>query len=70
MSNEDGPELDASDLEDMANEDDLTPEDIFSLTLLDKQRNKRVWVELQDKDGDKVDLTDMIVGLVTTSKIN
>lgn len=40
--------------------DSLTPEDVFKMVTLNKIKKTKVRVELQDKNGDKVDLPEVI----------
>lgn len=63
---EDGIELDDDELEELMsdNPDHLTPEDVFSMVMLNKRDKKRVWVELEDEDGDTIELADMLEELV------
>jgi hypothetical protein len=64
---EDGPELDEDDIQQLLedSEDQLTPENFFGLTLLNTCKNKRVWVQLEDKDGDQIELGDMVNELIS-----
>lgn len=63
---EDGPELDDEDLQELYADDPdtLTPEDIFKMVLLNKRTNMKVSVQLQDKDGEEVELADLLEQLV------
>jgi len=63
---DDGIELDDDELENLYADDPdrLTPEDVFSLVLINKKTNKRISVELEDSDGDQVELSDMLGELV------
>lgn len=44
--------------------DDLTPEEIFKMVLLNKIKGTRVHVELKDDDGDTVDLPEVVSQLL------
>jgi len=63
---DDGIELDDDELAELYEDDPnrLTPEDIFSMVLLNKKTKKKVSVQLEDKDGDEVELADMLEQLV------
>lgn len=66
MSEFDGDdmELDESELDELRDPDDLAPEDVFSMVMINKIKKTKVKVELQDKDGDKVDLSEVITELL------
>lgn len=67
---EDGIELDDEDLEALYEDDPdmMTPEDLFKMVLLNKRTKKKVSIELMDKDGDEIDLADMLEELVNYVK--
>ena len=68
---EDDLGLDEDDLEELRQEQDpdaLTPEEAFTLVLLNKRNNTRVSVKLQDDDGDEVELAHMMDQLVSFIK--
>jgi len=48
--------------------DDLAPEDVFKMVMINKIRKKRVHVELQDADGDTVQLKDVVQELINYVK--
>jgi hypothetical protein len=50
--------------EDMRDPDELTPEDVFSMVLLNKIKGTKVSVSLEDSDGDSVSLADTVEGLI------
>jgi len=70
MSDDDGMELDDDELESLHEgmDSDLEPEDVFKMVLINKIRKKRTHVELQDTDGDRVELKDVIQELLTYIK--
>ncbi len=47
-----------------ASQEDLTPEEVFKMVLINKAKNTSVRVELQDKDGDTVDLAETVEQLI------
>lgn len=66
MSDEDGIELDDDELENLYADDPdhLTPEDVLSLVLINKKTNKKLSIQLEDNDGDQVELPDILGELV------
>ena len=66
---DDGMELDEDELSELRdNPDDITPEDIFKMVMVNKLRKIKVKVELRDKDGDKVELADIVTELIKYMK--
>jgi len=63
-------DLDDDDIQSMMEDDPdaLTPEDMFSMVLLNKRDKTKVSVELEDEDGDPIDLADMMEELVNYIK--
>src|SRR5271157_5447878 len=63
-------EMDAEEIADMteSNEQDLTPEDVFSLVMINKIRKKRVVVEVQDETGATIKLKDIVAELLNYIK--
>ena len=63
---DDGIELDDDELQELYeyDQDNLTPEDVFSLVLINKRTKKKVTVQLEDKDGDRIELADLLEELV------
>lgn len=70
MSDEINNGLDEDDIQTMMedNPDSLTPEDVFKMVLLNKRDCTRVSVELEDEDGDTIELADMMEELVSYIK--
>jgi hypothetical protein len=70
MSDEDGIELDPDELADLGadNVDDLKPEDVFKMTMVNKPRKKRVIVEIEDADKATVKVEDVVQELLTYIK--
>jgi len=64
MSEFDEMDLDQEELDMLGSPDDLTPEEVFSMVMINKVRMKKVKVHLEDEDGDPIDLTDIIVELM------
>ncbi len=64
MSEFDEMDLDAEELDALREEDDMSPEDVFSMVMINKIRMKKVTVHLEDTEGDEVSLTDVIVDLM------
>ena len=64
MSEFDEMDFDESELEELRDPDDLAPEDVFSMVMINKIKKTRVKVELQDKEGDKVELSEVITELL------
>lgn len=68
MSDYDEIDLDEDELEDlyedMTDPDDLTPEEVFSMVMLNKIKGTKVTIQLEDKDGDVVELSDVVEGLI------
>jgi hypothetical protein len=60
----DGMELDQSELDELRDPEDLAPEDVFSMVMINKIKKTKVRAELQDKDGDKVELSEVIAELL------
>lgn len=44
--------------------DELQPEDVFQMVMINRTRNTRVEVEIRDKDGDKIHLPDLITQIL------
>lgn len=66
MSDFDDMGFDEDELADMYDDPDmLTPEEVFKMCFINKAKKTTVRVELQDKDGDTVDLPDTIAELVS-----
>ena len=65
-------DFDTDDLEDIMEDhvdpSDLTPEEVFSMVMLNKVKGTKVTVQLEDKDGDIVELADIIEGLINYVK--
>lgn len=57
-------DLDENELEDLRDPDDLAPEDVFSMVMINKIKKTKIKVELQDKDGDAVSLSEVITELL------
>ena len=60
-------EIDDDDLQDLyedTQDDDITPEEMFSMVLLDKIKGTKVTIELKDKEGDVIELADIMEGLI------
>lgn len=69
MSEENDMGLDEDELEMMEGDPDaLTPEDVFKMVLLNKRNKTQVSVELEDEDGDSIELADMMEELVNYVK--
>jgi hypothetical protein len=72
MSDEDNESMyDDEELSSMyedGNPDALTPEDIFNMVMIDKVKGVKLKTVLIDKEGDPVDLTDIIEQLLTYMK--
>ena len=65
MSDYDEMGFDEDDMAEMYEDPDtLTPEEVFKMCFINKHKNTTVRVDLQDKDGDTVDLPDTIAELV------
>jgi hypothetical protein len=68
MSDYDEIDLDEDELEDlyedMSDPDDLTPEEVFKMVMLNKIKGTKVSIQLEDKDGDIVALADVVEGLI------
>lgn len=64
MMDEDYREFLEDQAESMADPDELTPEDVFTMTLLNKAKGTKVMVELEDADGDSIELSAVIEGLI------
>lgn len=64
MSEFDEMDLDESDLDELRDPEDLAPEDVFSMVMINKIKKTKVKVELQDKDGDVVSLSEVITELL------
>lgn len=65
---DDEMEIDDIDLEDVYEEDHLTPEDVFKMVTLNRTRGIRVKTELRDKDNEAVDLTNIVEELLLYMK--
>lgn len=64
-------DLDEDDIQSLMEEQDpdmMTPEDVFKMVLLNKRNKTRVSVSLEDKDGDPIELSDMMEELVNFLK--
>lgn len=70
MSDGDGIELDDDEMAELyeRHDDDLMPEDVFKMVMVNKIRKKRVHVELQDAEGDPVQLKDVVQELLNYIK--
>lgn len=60
MSDWDEMDLDEDELEALRDPDELTPEDVFKMVMVNKIKNTKVKVELQDSEGEKIDLAEVI----------
>jgi len=63
MSEED-MDTDLEDLYSEMNPDELTPEEVYDMVLVNKAKGTKVSIELEDKDGDKVEVADIVEGLI------
>lgn len=65
---EDEMDLDEDELaelyEDQVDPDDLSPEDVFSMVMINRVKKTKITVQLEDKDGDTVALADIVEGLI------
>lgn len=65
---DDEMDLDEDELEELYEDahdpDDLTPEEVFSMVMLNKIKKTKVTIQLEDKDGDVVSLADVVEGLI------
>jgi len=58
-------EFDEIDFDETLNdEDSLEPEDIFKMVTINKVRKKRTYIEIEDPDGSKIELKDIIIELL------
>jgi hypothetical protein len=66
MSDEDYDEMFDEDefLEAMHDPETMTPEDVFGMVMINKMRNKKVSCVLVDKDGDEIDMAEVITALL------
>lgn len=66
MSQFDETNYDEDDIQDLFEDDEsMTPEEIFKMVMINKIKGTTVHVELCDKDGDKVELSDVIEQLLS-----
>lgn len=66
MSDFDDSPFDESELAELTGDDPdtLTPEDIFSMVMLNKVKKTKVKVQLQDKEGDNIELPAIVEQLI------
>jgi hypothetical protein len=64
MSEFDEMDLDEEELELLRDPDDLSPEDVFRMVTVNRNKMAKVSVKLEDEDGDEVDLADTIADLI------
>jgi len=66
MSQFDETNYDEDDIQDLfEDEESMTPEEIFKMVMINKVKGTTVHVELCDKEGDKVELSDVIEQLLS-----
>lgn len=72
MSYDDDDDMELSDEEIEAlysgSSDDLTPEEVFKLIMVNKQRGVKISVHLEDETGDRIELADVVEGLINYIK--
>lgn len=70
MSEEWEENWDESELDDLytVGEDNMDPEDVFTMVMINRKRKVKTTVELQDKDGDVVPLKDVLQQLIQYSR--
>lgn len=70
MTDFDDIDLDEDDIQSILEDDPdaLTPEDVFTMVLLNKRNKTKVSVQLEDEDGDPIELADMMEELVNYVK--
>jgi hypothetical protein len=68
MSDFNDMDLDQDELDELYSDstdpDDLTPEEVFSMVMLNKIKGTKTTIQLEDKDGDIIELSDIIEQLI------